>query len=66
MVDGYFVHFFAPTGLDPVAKNILFVLDISGSMAGEKLIQVSQNLYVIQIFLFLTVHNMLSFVEKKN
>ncbi|ELT99546.1 hypothetical protein CAPTEDRAFT_222769 [Capitella teleta] len=39
VVDGYFVHFFAPTGLDPVNKNVLFILDVSGSMAGAKISQ---------------------------
>ena len=33
VVDGYFTHFFAPVGLEPLPKRILFVLDISGSMS---------------------------------
>ncbi|XP_060603951.1 inter-alpha-trypsin inhibitor heavy chain H3-like [Ruditapes philippinarum] len=33
VVDGYFTHFFAPVGLAPLRKRILFVLDISGSMS---------------------------------
>jgi hypothetical protein len=39
VVDGYFVHFFAPSGLEPVDKNVLFVLDVSGSMGGQKITQ---------------------------
>ncbi len=38
-MDGYFVHFFAPEGLTPANKNVMFVLDVSGSMQGEKLNQ---------------------------
>ncbi|KAK3590742.1 hypothetical protein CHS0354_030981 [Potamilus streckersoni] len=33
LVNGYFVHFFAPTGIDPLRKRILFILDTSGSMS---------------------------------
>jgi len=39
--DGHFVHFFAPTNLSPLPKNIVFVIDISGSMWGVKMKQVS-------------------------
>ena len=38
--NGYFVHFFAPENLDPIPKNILFVIDVSGSMWGIKMKQV--------------------------
>uniref|UniRef100_A0A8C4K4G0 Inter-alpha-trypsin inhibitor heavy chain 2 n=1 Tax=Dromaius novaehollandiae TaxID=8790 RepID=A0A8C4K4G0_DRONO len=37
--NGYFVHFFAPENLDPLPKNILFVIDVSGSMWGLKMKQ---------------------------
>ncbi|XP_003786874.1 inter-alpha-trypsin inhibitor heavy chain H2 [Otolemur garnettii] len=37
--NGYFVHFFAPESLDPIPKNILFVIDVSGSMWGVKMKQ---------------------------
>lgn len=40
--DGYFVHFFAPTNLKPLPKLVVFVLDTSGSMWGDKLEQVKQ------------------------
>uniref|UniRef100_A0A8C0GXJ0 Inter-alpha-trypsin inhibitor heavy chain H3 n=1 Tax=Chelonoidis abingdonii TaxID=106734 RepID=A0A8C0GXJ0_CHEAB len=34
IVNGYFVHFFAPTNLPKFPKNVVFVIDISGSMSG--------------------------------
>ncbi|XP_044736775.1 inter-alpha-trypsin inhibitor heavy chain H4-like isoform X2 [Chrysoperla carnea] len=37
--DGYFVHFFAPNGLKPLNKHVIFVLDVSYSMIGSKLQQ---------------------------
>lgn len=40
IVNGYFVHFFAPQGLPVVPKNVVFVIDVSGSMQGRKLEQV--------------------------
>ena len=39
MVDGYFVHFFAPVGMDPIPKDVLFILDVSSSMSGTKITQ---------------------------
>lgn len=42
VLDGYFVHYFAPKNLPPLPKNVVFVLDISASMVGAKLQQVSQ------------------------
>ncbi|KAM6215106.1 inter-alpha-trypsin inhibitor heavy chain H2 [Rhynchocyon petersi] len=37
--NGYFAHFFAPDNLEPIPKNILFVIDVSGSMWGIKMRQ---------------------------
>ncbi|XP_069764324.1 inter-alpha-trypsin inhibitor heavy chain H2 [Narcine bancroftii] len=37
--DGYFVHYFAPSNLPPLLKNIIFVIDVSGSMWGIKMKQ---------------------------
>ncbi|KAM4677652.1 inter-alpha-trypsin inhibitor heavy chain H2 [Discoglossus pictus] len=37
--NGYFLHFFAPENLSPLPKNILFVIDVSGSMWGLKMKQ---------------------------
>lgn len=39
VVNGYFVHFFAPQGLPVVPKNVVFVIDVSGSMQGRKMEQ---------------------------
>ncbi|KAI8511788.1 hypothetical protein Bbelb_108880 [Branchiostoma belcheri] len=39
IVNGYFVHYFAPSGLPVVPKNIVFVIDQSGSMQGTKMRQ---------------------------
>lgn len=38
--DGHFVQFFAPMNLSPLPKNIVFVIDVSGSMWGVKMKQV--------------------------
>lgn len=43
---GYFIHYFAPRGLQPVEKNVVFVIDVSGSMFGTKLQQVTRTLLV--------------------
>ena len=37
--DGYFTHYFSPAELAPLGKNIVFVIDISGSMQGRKIEQ---------------------------
>ncbi|MED6235721.1 hypothetical protein ATANTOWER_032192 [Ataeniobius toweri] len=37
--DLHFVHFFAPSNLSPLPKNIVFVIDVSGSMWGVKMKQ---------------------------
>ncbi|XP_071988587.1 inter-alpha-trypsin inhibitor heavy chain H3-like [Engystomops pustulosus] len=39
IVNGYFVHYFAPGFLQRVPKNVVFVIDCSGSMAGHKMRQ---------------------------
>lgn len=41
--DGHFVQFFAPSNLSPLPKNIVFVIDVSGSMWGVKMKQVSDS-----------------------
>ncbi|VVC40295.1 Hypothetical protein CINCED_3A001874 [Cinara cedri] len=40
--DGYFVNFFAPTDLKPLRTHVIFVLDVSGSMVGQKLPQLKE------------------------
>nr|XP_057921447.1 inter-alpha-trypsin inhibitor heavy chain H3-like isoform X3 [Doryrhamphus excisus] len=37
--DGYFVHHFAPSSLTRIPKNVVFVIDQSGSMHGRKMEQ---------------------------
>ncbi|XP_028262667.1 inter-alpha-trypsin inhibitor heavy chain H3 isoform X2 [Parambassis ranga] len=37
--DGYFVHHFAPSNLQRIPKNVVFVIDQSGSMSGRKIEQ---------------------------
>lgn len=43
MHDGYFVHYFAPRGLPVVPKDVIFVIDVSGSMTGTKIKQVMES-----------------------
>ncbi len=49
ILDGYFVHFFAPnTGqLPKLPKHVVFVLDLSGSMSGTKLKQTKDAMVTI-------------------
>ncbi|XP_034540335.1 inter-alpha-trypsin inhibitor heavy chain H3-like isoform X2 [Notolabrus celidotus] len=47
IVNGYFVHFFAPPDLPRVPKNVVFVIDRSGSMAGRKIEQTRDALVAI-------------------
>ena len=42
MVDGYFVHFFAPSELPTLTKHVIFVLDTSLSMEGTRIRQTKQ------------------------
>ncbi|XDV25234.1 hypothetical protein PO909_029186 [Leuciscus waleckii] len=37
--DGHFIQFYAPSDLSPLSKNIVFVIDVSGSMWGLKMKQ---------------------------
>ncbi|KAM9655304.1 inter-alpha-trypsin inhibitor heavy chain H3-like [Morphnus guianensis] len=47
IVNGYFVHFFAPTNLPKLPKNVIFVIDISGSMSGREIEQTREALLKI-------------------
>uniref|UniRef100_A0A667YN51 Inter-alpha-trypsin inhibitor heavy chain 3 n=1 Tax=Myripristis murdjan TaxID=586833 RepID=A0A667YN51_9TELE len=47
IVNGYFVHFFAPPDLPRVPKNVVFVIDRSGSMGGTKMQQTREALLEI-------------------
>uniref|UniRef100_A0AAX7VKT5 Inter-alpha-trypsin inhibitor heavy chain H3 n=1 Tax=Astatotilapia calliptera TaxID=8154 RepID=A0AAX7VKT5_ASTCA len=46
IVNGYFVHFFAPE-LPKLPKNVVFVIDISGSMSGRKMEQTREAMLAI-------------------
>ncbi|MCJ8744185.1 hypothetical protein PDJAM_G00115570 [Pangasius djambal] len=37
--NGYFVHYFAPTDVQQIPKNVVFIIDRSGSMHGRKIDQ---------------------------
>ncbi|NXF80037.1 ITIH4 inhibitor, partial [Sclerurus mexicanus] len=39
IVNGYFVHYFAPSEMPVFPKNVIFVIDRSGSMSGRKIEQ---------------------------
>ncbi|NXK36350.1 ITIH3 inhibitor, partial [Piprites chloris] len=47
IVNGYFVHFFAPTNLPKLPKNVVFVMDTSGSMYGRAIEQTKEALLKI-------------------
>ncbi|EFA04008.2 inter-alpha-trypsin inhibitor heavy chain H4 isoform X2 [Tribolium castaneum] len=40
--DGYFVHFFAPSEVEALPKQVIFVLDTSGSMDGNRIKQLKE------------------------
>jgi len=41
------VQYFSPSGLNPLAKDVVFVIDISGSMSGQKIEQTRQAMFTI-------------------
>ncbi|KAL6464278.1 hypothetical protein MHYP_G00265950 [Metynnis hypsauchen] len=45
--DGYFVHYFAPTDIPRIPKNVVLVIDRSGSMRGRKIEQTREALLKI-------------------
>ncbi|KAK2882916.1 inter-alpha-trypsin inhibitor heavy chain H2 [Channa argus] len=45
--DGHFVQFFAPSNLSPLPKNVVFVIDVSGSMWGVKMKQTVEAMQAI-------------------
>ena len=47
VVDGHFVHFFVPDNLKTMAKHVIFILDVSGSMSGEKMEQMKDAMFTI-------------------
>ena len=38
--DGYFIHFISPEDLPPLEKDVVFMIDRSGSMSGQSIKQV--------------------------
>ena len=45
--DCYFAQFFSPSGVEPVPVDIIFVIDVSGSMSGTKIDQTREALETI-------------------
>ncbi|NXU03800.1 ITIH4 inhibitor, partial [Buphagus erythrorhynchus] len=64
IVNGYFVHYFAPQEMPVFPKNVIFVIDRSGSMTGRKieqtreaLLKILQDLGPEDHFSFITFNN---------
>merc|ERR1711936_676169 len=47
VIDGYFVHYFVPENLETLPKHAVFILDISGSMYGDKLQQLKDAMFTV-------------------
>ena len=47
VLDGYFVHYFAPDNLQTLPRHVIFVVDVSGSMSGTKLKQTKDAMVTI-------------------
>eukprot|EP00091_Calanus_sinicus_P023555 TRINITY_DN800_c0_g1_i6.p1 TRINITY_DN800_c0_g1~~TRINITY_DN800_c0_g1_i6.p1 ORF type:complete len:851 (-),score=229.46 TRINITY_DN800_c0_g1_i6:131-2683(-) len=47
VIDGYFVHYFVPENLETLPKHVVFVLDVSGSMSGEKMGQLKDAMFTV-------------------
>ena len=47
VLGSYFVQYFSPSGLNPLPKSVVFVIDISGSMSGTKIVQTRQAMHAI-------------------
>ncbi|XP_069062475.1 inter-alpha-trypsin inhibitor heavy chain H4-like isoform X1 [Pleurodeles waltl] len=47
IINGYFVHYFAPAEMPTLPKNVVFVIDTSGSMHGKKIVQTREALLTI-------------------
>merc|ERR1719327_1198673 len=47
IIDGYFVHYFVPENLETLPKHAIFILDVSGSMYGERLQQLKDAMFTV-------------------
>merc|ERR1712232_1175240 len=47
LIDGYFVHYFVSSNLPTLPKHLVFVLDTSGSMGGEKIQQLKDAMFTV-------------------
>jgi len=47
VIDGYFVHYFVPDNLTTLPKHVVFVLDTSGSMYGDKIQQLKDSMFTV-------------------
>lgn len=47
VLNGHFVHYFAPKDLPVVPKNVVFVIDTSASMLGTKIRQVKHSCKIV-------------------
>merc|ERR1712038_1123790 len=47
VIGGYFVHYFVPSDLPTLPKHMVFVLDTSGSMGGEKIQQLKDAMFTV-------------------
>jgi len=47
VIDGFFVHYFVPEAQQVLPKHVIFVLDTSGSMGGEKLEQMKDSMFTV-------------------
>ncbi|XP_014768327.1 inter-alpha-trypsin inhibitor heavy chain H5 [Octopus bimaculoides] len=59
--NGYFLHFFAPSHFETLPRDIVFVLDDSGSMANSKLEQMKLSLF--KILYTLTEKDRIHFIQ---
>ncbi|XP_069824044.1 inter-alpha-trypsin inhibitor heavy chain H3-like [Dendropsophus ebraccatus] len=64
IVNGYFVHFFAPPKLPAVPKNVVYVIDRSGSMTGNKIKQTREAL--LRILRDTPEHDYFNFIQFDN
>ncbi|XP_066523320.1 inter-alpha-trypsin inhibitor heavy chain H5 [Hoplias malabaricus] len=71
VLDGHFVHYFAPKDLPIVPKNVVFVIDTSASMVGRKIRQTKDALFTIlkelrpnDLFNFVTFSNRIRVWQK--